>query len=74
VDSPGEPVRYRCLRGLEAPKVLKGSGRGGLLAVLRDEVTRRSVDEQVGGPVRSDGRAVRQEFPGVLEDNDAIAE
>jgi len=29
---------------------------------------------EVGGPVRRDGRAVRQQFPGVFEHHYAIAE
>jgi hypothetical protein len=37
--------------------------------------TRRTVEgSEVGGPVRCDGRAVRQQFAGVLEDHDAVAE
>jgi hypothetical protein len=34
----------------------------------------RAIEGQVRGPVRRDGRAVRQELPGVLEDHDAVAE
>jgi hypothetical protein len=50
-----------------------GSGRRGLAAV---PVTHpdRTVKTQVGGPVRRDARAVGEQFPGVLEDHDAIAE
>jgi hypothetical protein len=35
----------------------------------------RTVEgSEVSGPVRCDARAVRQQFPGVFEDHDAIAE
>jgi len=34
----------------------------------------RAIERQVRGPVRRDGRAVRQEFPRVFEDHDAVAE
>ena len=34
---------------------------------------RRAVEDQVGRPVGRDGHAVRQQFPRVLEDHDAVA-
>src|ERR1700755_1780177 len=50
-----------------------GSGRWGPSASVRHAY--RTVEgSEVGGPVRCDGLAVWQQFAGVLEDHDAVAE
>src|SRR5215831_5058190 len=50
-----------------------GSGRWGLPASV-SHANRTVEGSEVGGPVRCDGRAVGQQFTGVLEDHDAVAE
>jgi hypothetical protein len=51
-----------------------GSGRWGVPAVSVGHTDRTVEGSKVGGPVRCDGLAVRQQFAGVLEDHDAVAE
>jgi hypothetical protein len=55
---------------------VRGSGRGGLPAVLESHAYRTGTVEggEVRWPVRCDARTVRQQFPGVFEDHDAVAE
>src|SRR6516165_5462013 len=50
-----------------------GSGRWDLSASV-GHAYRTVEGSEVGGPVRCDGRAVWQQFAGVLEDHNAVAE
>src|SRR5579862_1987977 len=53
-----------------------GSGRGGSPVVFESQVCRAGTVEgsEVGGPVRCDAGAVRQQFPRVFEYHHAVAE
>jgi hypothetical protein len=60
--------------GLAHEELPLTSGRWSLASVSGDHADRAVEWCQVSGPVRLDAGAVRQQFPGVLEHHDTIAE